>query len=405
MSTTRYLEKALLEDPLASGKMAFVSGPRQCGKTTLAEKLLEGQQCLGNYFSWDDEAFQRLWVKAPSELLTKLSLPGDSAPLVVLDELHKYRKWKNSLKGFYDLHKKKVHLLVTGSARLDTYRKSGDSLVGRYIPYRLHPFTYGESFQIKPPPQGSWELPAGFQAQFDYKSLLELGGFPEPLLGGNAGKAVRWWRLYREQIVRQDLRDLRAFRDMQLISTLVSLLLEKVGGGFSFGSLQEDLSLSFATVRDWITALESVFMCFLIRPYSKRIQGSLKKEPKVYFYNWAAVSSVGARLENLVACHLLKSVHAWTDAAMGEFDLFYIRDKMKREVDFCVTKNGKPWLLVEAKNSSKALSPALVDYTELLSPEFSIQLREPGAPLKAQLTTTGKKILQMGVDRFLAVLN
>lgn len=406
MSGVRYLENALLQDPLKAGKMAFVSGPRQCGKTTLAERLLAREGCPENYFNWDDDSFQRLWLKSPGEVLPQVRVPENSLPLIVLDELHKYRNWKNSIKGFYDLHKKQVRLLVTGSARLDIYRRSGDSLAGRYIPYRLHPFTYGETDQIKPPPSGAWgSQTAGFAPRFDFSSLLALGGFPEPLLGGDLQKAARWWRLYREQLVREDLRDIKAVRDIQLVSTLVTLLLEKVGGGFSYQSLQEVLSVSFATIRDWLAALESIFLCFIIRPYSKRIRGSLKKEPKIYFYHWAALQSPGARLENMVACHLLKSVHAWTDAAHGEFALAYVRDKLKREVDFLVTRDGKPWLLLEVKSSSKAVSPALAYYADLLKPEFAIQLQEPGTARRTQLTSSGNKISFMAIEDFLTVLN
>src|SRR5262249_46225479 len=155
----------------------------------------------------------------------------------------------------------------------------------------------------------------------------------------------------------------------------------------------------------WIDALESIFLCFLIRPYSKKIQGSLKKEPKIYFYHWPAVSQPGARLENLVACHLLKSIQAWTDSAMGEFDLFYIRDKMKREVDFCVIRDGKPWLLLEVKSSSEAISPALTYYTDLLKPSFSVQLQEVGTPRRERFTEQGSRILMLAVDEFLSALN
>ena len=403
INSPRYIQDAILTDPFELGKMAFVSGPRQCGKTTLANQLLSITHHEGNYFNWDDVEFRRLWLRSPAAVLPLLHIhPGDR-PMMVLDEIHKHRKWKTILKGFYDSNKKKTHILVTGSARLNIYRKSGDSLAGRYIPYRLHPFSYGESTEIKPPPAQEW--PKQQSTRFQLKDLLALGGFPEPLFAGTEAKAKRWWRLYREQLIREDLRDFKAVREVQQVDLLTTLLLTKVGGGFSLQSLQEDLSVSFATVRDWIDALESIFLCYLIRPYSKKLQGSLKKEPKVYFYHWPAVQHPGARLENLVASHLLKSVHAWTDSAMGDFELFYIRDKMKREVDFCVTKDGNPWLLLEVKTSEKAISPALIHYSELLRPEFSIQLLPEGASRREQYTTQGMRILMIPIDEFLSVLN
>ena len=156
LNPTRYLENTLLNDPLPAGKMAFLSGPRQCGKTTLAEHLLAQEGCAENYFNWDDVEFRRLWQKAPTQVLPLLKLTPGKTPLMVLDEIHKHKKWKNLLKGFYDLHKKKTRILVTGSARLNIYRKSGDSLAGRYIPYRLHPFTLGETQVVKGPPEVEW---------------------------------------------------------------------------------------------------------------------------------------------------------------------------------------------------------------------------------------------------------
>jgi uncharacterized protein len=401
---SRYLEQTLVQDALASHKMAFLSGPRQSGKTTLAERLLKTEGNLSqNYFNWDDVVFRQRWMKSPSEILPLLTTREGESPLVVLDEIHKYKNWKNLLKGFYDLHRKRVRILITGSARLNVYRKSGDSLAGRYIPYRLHPFTLGESSVIKLPPKEHW--PSASQTRVGINDLLMLGGFPEPLFSGRQAKADRWWRLYREQLIREDLRDLKAVREIQQIDLLTTLLLSKVGGGFSYQSLQEDLSVSFATIRDWVLALEAIFLCFQIRPYSKRIQGALKKEPKIYFYHWPAVSSFGARLENLVACHLLKSVNVWTDCAQGNFELSYIRDKMKREVDFCVTESGKPWLLLEVKSSGSALSPALVHYTELLKPKYSIQLIEAGKSRSEKITTNGSRILRLSVDEFLSSLN
>jgi predicted AAA+ superfamily ATPase len=403
-NSVRYLETALLEDPFSFPKMAFLSGPRQCGKTTLAEHMLTVEECDKNYFNWDDVEFRRLWLKSPESVLPLLHLNPGQIPLLVLDEIHKHKKWKTLLKGFYDLNRKRVRILVTGSARLNVYRKSGDSLAGRYIPYRLHPFTLGEVNTLKTPPEEDWLERPGV-SRFDWKDIFALGGFPEPLLSGKEAQTQRWWRLYREQLIREDLRDFKAIREVQQVDTLTTLLLDKVGGGFSFQSIQEDLSVSFATVRDWVDALESIYLCFLIRPFSKRIQGSLKKEPKIYFFHWPAVKNLGARLENLVACHLLKSVQAWTDSAVGEFGLHYIRDKSKREVDFCVVRDGKPWLLLEVKNSSRAITPALAYYTDLLKPKFSVQLLEAGAERRDQYTTGGSRIMMMGVDQFLGALN
>jgi len=401
----RYLDDLLLDDALASHKMAFVSGPRQSGKTTLAEKLLHRENCSANYFNWDDDDFRRLWTKSPKALLPLIQYPTSSPPLVVLDEIHKFSRSKNSLKGFYDLHREQFRLLVTGSARLDFYRRSGDSLAGRFLPYRLYPFTFGEVVHIKSPPQNTDDFfSQKTESRFDLRAVLELGGFPDPLFTGNSAKAQRWWQVYRRMIIRDDLRDLKAVRDLQLLESLVSLLPERVGSGLSYESLRQDLRLSFATVKDWISMLEALYLCFTIRPYSRRLKDALQREPKLYFFHWPAVKDPGPRFENLIAVHLLKSCHAWTDAAHGEFELHYIRDKYKREVDFLVTREQKPWLLLEVKTNSTQISPHLIYYAKKIKPLFTFQLVS-NPSLEKNTVVDGVKINLVDTQRFLNRLN
>lgn len=195
----RYLEENLLNDPLKSKKMAFLYGPRQVGKTTLAKNLLKELTQTPNYYNFDNESFKKLWIKDPNQLIENNSYKN---PILVLDEIHKDHKWKNKIKGLYDTYGEHAKFIVTGSARLDLYKKSGDSLAGRYIPFRVHPFTYGESTQPKPPPKDDWFEFAS--KKFNFKELLELGGFPEPLLEGSKDKFLRWSRLQTERLIRED---------------------------------------------------------------------------------------------------------------------------------------------------------------------------------------------------------
>ncbi len=372
MLKKRYLESVINEDALSSQKMALISGPRQCGKTTAARGLLEAVQQTGNYWSWDDDEFRRMWVRSPKETLNHLQTTPGQTPRVVLDELHKYSRWKNSLKGLYDLTKDRLQIVVTGSARLDYFRRGGDSLTGRYFPYRLHPFSLGEIDRIKPPPTDDFF--SNCHVSFPFSDLLRLGGFPEPLLGGDDAKAARWRRLHRERLIREDLRDLKSVRDINLLETLAVLLVEKAGTALSFNSLKEDLRIAFATTQDWVSLLEAVYFCFLIRPYSKKISRAIQKEPKIYLFDWAGIDDPGRRLENMVACHLLKACHAWTDAAYGEFSLHYVRDKEKREVDFLILKDRKPYALIEVKTGDATVSPQLIHFAEMLKPQFVFQV-------------------------------
>jgi predicted AAA+ superfamily ATPase len=292
-------------------------------------------------------------------------------------------------------------MIITGSARLDFYRKSGDSLQGRYIPYRMHPFSLGEGPTVKLPPIKDWD--DHFSETFTVEELLKFGGFPEPLTLQNAEKVRRWHRLYRERMIKEDLRDLQEVRDLRIIETLAILLLDKAGSQLSYESLREDLSSSFDSVKRWIDLLEALYFCYRLKPYSKDIKNSLRKEPKIFLYDWALASNDGARFENMVAGHLLKSCHAWTDCAMGEFELHYVRDKQKREVDFLITMNRLPFALIEVKSGQSTPTTALLYYQKLLNPKFCIQVVKNARLERAhQLRYPGVQVIS--AKRFLGSL-
>lgn len=384
----RYLEREILQDALASGKMAFVSGPRQVGKTTLARQLLKTQE---NYFSWDKESFRRSWVRDPNRAI---AIRGDGP--VVLDEIHKQRLWKRYLKGIYDELGAQMPIIVTGSARLDLYRKGGDSLLGRYLPYHLHPFSVSENQDLPDP-----DALESRTVLYPLRDLLALGGFPEPLLGGDRLKAQRWSRIRRERILLEDVRDLRAVTHLNQLQLLMELLPTKVGAPLSLHSLREDLQVAYETVRLWSSLLSSLYFTFSIPPYSKKITRALKAEKKVYCFDILPIESPGAALENLVALHLLKACHAWTDTAKGEFDLCYIRTKDKDEVDFCIVRDKKVWMLVECKSGETEVVPALVKFTKLLRPQHSFQtVLKPGY----DRNYPGMGIRVLHVEKFLSKL-
>lgn len=389
----RYLEQTLLDDALAERKIAFVCGPRQVGKTSMAEDILRSEPEPSGYFSWDDDEFRKLWLRNPKAIFQNRSL-------VVLDEVHKDRQWKNRIKGMYDPYKTQVKIIVTGSARLDFYRKSGDSLQGRYYPYRLHPFSLNETELLPSPPEKAWD--GSLETKYDLEPLLKLGGFPDPLFGHSEQKAQRWRRLYRERMIREDLRDLKEVRDIEQIKALSLLLEETVSGQLSYENLRQDLKVAFDTVKSWIELLEAVYFCYRVRPFFRGVKQAIRKEPKLYLFDWAILKDEGARFENLIASHLLKSCHAWTDSAKGEFELHYVRDKQKREVDFLVTFNQKPWLLVECKSGRSEIHPSLIHFTESLNPEFSIQVVKN--PSRERSSMAHPKIQVMDVRRFLSRL-
>lgn len=367
----RYLTKVIDDLCFADHKMCLISGPRQCGKTTLGRFLLRHRK-EGKYYNWDDVEFRRKWAKNPKEVIP-VSRGKQSTPLIVLDEIHKDRRWKRTLKGIYDTLPYPCDILVTGSARLNVYRKGSDSLLGRYFHFRLHPFSLRETHDTSPvnPNDLIGSLFARSQSSGKYhhdlfRQLMEFGPFPEPLFAQNVKKARLWRKTRRELIIREDLRDISRIPELSRIELMVSLLPEKVGSLFSINSIREDMEVSHDTIKRWIMYLKELYYLFEIKPYHKSIPRALKKEGKIYFWDFGEIEDDAARFENLIANHLLKACDYWTDSGEGDFRLFYVRDKEKREIDFLIVKDGQPWLPVEAKlhdislsNSWKVLLPKL----------------------------------------------
>ncbi len=293
-------------------------------------------------------------------------------PVVVFDEIHKYSRWRTFLKGFFDTYGDRVRILVTGSSRLDVYRRGGDSLMGRYFPYRMHPFSVGELLHPESPPD-LIRPPAPCPAP-DFEALGEHGGFPEPFLKRDRPFSTRWRSLRRQQLLREDLRDLTRIQELAHIEMLAEILDNRASGQVVLSNLAGDLSVSVDTVRRWLGILVALHHGFLVRPWSRHVIRSLRKEPKWYPRDWSGVSDPGARAETLVACHLLKAVETWTDLGLGEFGLYYVRDKEKREVDFLVVRDRKPWFLAEVKKSEEQLDTALSRFQDQLKTAHAFQV-------------------------------
>ncbi len=369
MHRLRYLEPAIQED--LQTKMVFLAGPRQVGKTTLARHVLETLGG-GTYLSWDNRE-DRAEIRAAR-------WPGGNA-LVVLDELHKWRGWKRWIKGEFDKHRERIHFLITGSARLDLYRKGGDSLQGRYHHFRLHPFTLAETlYPAKPKlPVPGAELPVPARDQPELLTgLLEYGGFPEPFLAQSARVLRRWQKERLDRFFREEIRDLEPIRDLGSLQLLADLLPERVGSPLSLNALREDLEVSHRAVTHWMDVLERLYHVVRIPPFAATRIRALHKMPKAYLWDWSLVAEPGARFENLVALHLLKLCHALEDREGFPVALHYLRDRDGREVDFLVTYRNKPWFAVEAKTSGTRVEPALVYFRDRLAIPWVYQVTLEG---------------------------
>jgi predicted AAA+ superfamily ATPase len=389
MIIDRYVSSDIQED--LSKKMVFVAGPRQAGKTTLAREIL-GKHFQGTtYFNWDNRQHRKQLMSAiwPAE-----------AQLIVLDEIHKLKGWKGYLKGLYDTQKDKHRFLITGSARLDLYRKGGDSLQGRYHLYRLHPFSLAELLNRKANVQQMKELPIGPVPAEEHLSVLDkFGGFPEPFLSQNDRTLRRWHRERNERLFREDIQDVEAIRDIGRMKILSDMLPGKVGGLLSINAIREDLEVSYRSVSHWLDVLESFYYHFRIRPFSRSSFRALKKTPKLYLWDWSEVEDGPARFENLVASHLLKLVHWLQDREGYKAGIHFLRDDARREVDFLVTSDGEPWFAVEVKTQDQKASSNLRFFREKLSIPYCYQVvKGPGI----DLLDDGVRVVS--ADKFLAAL-
>ena len=348
-------------------QMRFVSGPRQTGKTTLAKQFLASVSSQSLYYNWDNRQIRDAYIKNNHFFSADIYNvpPGkDGKRWLCMDEIHKYPDWKNILKDFFDAFHEEVNFIVTGSARLDMMRKSGDSLAGRFLNFRLNPVILPELCGVipSPPPDSGKTL---IQERLDtpvYKkeellALLRYSGFPEPLSRASDRFHLRWQSAYLDTLIREDLREITQIRNLEKTAVLMQLLPDRIGSPLSINSLTGDLSCSFATVSNYLSGLELGYLLFRIPPYSHKIARSLKKEKKIYFYDWTRIADLAFRFENYAAVELKSRLDLWQDAGYGIFELFYIRDRDGRESDFLIVRNSLPWLLLEIK-----LRPSSIDY-------------------------------------------
>ena len=371
MAERKRIYDSILAEHLAKQRqMAFVSGPRQVGKTTTCGNFAD------KYLNWDNTNDRMQIIKGPAIVAEQLGLAKlrKELPTVLFDELHKFSRWKQFLKGFFDTYSKEVHILVTGSSRMDVYRRGGDSLMGRYFPYRMHPFSVAEVIQQDLPDSDQIIRPPSRITNTDFSALWTHGGYPEPFIKRDMRFSRRWRSLRQHQLLREDIRDLTQIHQLDQLEVLVNLLISRSSHQLIYSNLAGEIQASIDTVRRWISTLCNLHLGFLIRPWHKNVSRSLLKEPKWYLRDWSVIDDPGDKAETFIACHLLKAVEGWNDLGLGNFKLGYLRDKNQREVDFIVVKNDKPWFLVEVKSSDSELSPSLKYHHQQLKAPFAFQV-------------------------------
>lgn len=371
-------------DELSSDKsMIFVSGPRQAGKTTLAKQI--ARNCANTvYFNWDIASHRVRFFDNP-DFFKEVERKDSSRPFIVFDEIHKHKDWKNYLKGVADDCRDQYRFLVSGSGRLDTFQKGGDSLAGRYSQFHLWPFTYAELEGQGTTIDDFLKNPIAVWNRFStgsedtWKNLERFSGFPEPFLAGRRIGYQRWTNIYSKQLIREDIRNFSALQSVADVETLYMLLPGKVGNPLSIPSLANDLKVSYNSIRNWLRLFETFYLSFALSPWTDKISRSIRKERKLYIWDTPRIEDAAARFENMVALELYRAVTLWNDIGYGEFALHYIKNKERQEVDFLIANRRKPFLLIEAKINSDKPSPTLL--------KFQSKLHIP----TVQLTATGDR--------------
>jgi predicted AAA+ superfamily ATPase len=370
----RALYKEIWRQLSADKSLVILAGPRQAGKTTFAREIAAKDFSDTVYFNWDLPKDKRRIIEDPVFFSKEPRASASSRPLVILDEIHKYRDWKNYLKGIYDQFAGEYQFLVTGSGRLEFSRKAGDSLAGRFLKFHIFPFTLAELSARRKTLRDFMDHPlAGFddsaakETALAFGSLWEFSGFPEPFMKARKNFWSTWSTAYGHQIVRDDLRTLADIRNLDVVETLFALVPSRVGSPLSMNNLAGDLQVAFETVKNWLLLFDSFYLTFRLSPWTAKISRSILKEKKIYLFNFPVIEDEPARFENLAALEFLRAVETWNDQGLGKFSLHYLRNKDKQEVDFLLAEGNRPFLLIETKLSDETPATNLRAFQNFLN--------------------------------------
>jgi len=395
--------------PSIGRQMRFVSGPRQSGKTTLARHFLSLNNSQDLYYNWDLREVRDTYKSDYSFFESRLRdiQSRGLLPWICFDEIHKMPNWKNILKGYYDKFENDCRFIVTGSARLDWFRRSGDSLAGRYFLFRLDPLTLSEvagHAHLEPSPEEGAltfierKLSRGSSEQALLDQLLSYSGFPEPFLKADETFYRRWQRDMVDYLTREDVRDLTRIMAVEHIATLMQIMPARVGSPLSLNALNEDVETSYTTIKNAISAMQLTYAVFLISPYHRRIARAVKKEKKAYFYDWGRSVDPAKRFENYVAVELKTMIDLWHDKGIGDFELMYVRTRDGKETDFLIMRNGQPWCLFEAKLQDDAIARHHFDQAAALGNVPFLQISGQDQVYKKQ----DSRFFRVSANRFFA---
>lgn len=390
--------------------MRFVVGPRQSGKTTLAKEFLQSRGIEKLYYNWDKRDIRsKYYENAYFYQSDFLGMDLKASKWVCFDEIHKLPKWKNILKDIYDTDRKSVRFIITGSARLDLMRKSGDSLTGRFFMFHLFPLSLKEfNGDVARANNKFYKTEADahdfIEKCFSYdlysqdklETLLAFSGFPEPLTVGKENFLLMWKNNYLDTILKEDLRDISGIKNLENLAKLITVLPSKIGGPLSVNSLVPDLEASYSAVKNYIHLLELGYLIFKIPPYTKKVVRAITKEKKYYFFDWTRVPELSRRFENYVAFELFEMVNFWKDHGLGNFELHFLRNREGQETDFLITKEQKPWMMVEVKLNDEQVDSHQIRQSEKFGGIPIVQILHKDKIAKK----TAKNVFVVSASRF-----
>ncbi|MCF8081198.1 MAG: ATP-binding protein [Desulfobacterales bacterium] len=414
---SRSLEAYAFDEVLVGRHMVFIAGPRQVGKTRLARRRLAENECESLYFNWDDPATRQSYLKDPRFFESAARSVKNPDPWIVFDEIHKRPRWRDILKGIYDLFGGDFRFLVTGSARLDLFRRSGDALVGRYSLFHMLPLSLSEAAgtprntcflagknigEVAESLERELEGKAGPSGGGALDSLLRYGPFPEPFIQQDERFSRIWHRDYISLLVREELRDISRVVELDKLEHLVMLLPERVSSPLSMANLAQDLEVAHTTVKKWLEQLRRLYLIFPVSPWHKKVSRGLKKEKKWYFLDWTYAPEGGQRQENIAATALYRTCTMLTDMGFGDYSLHYLRTLDRREIDFVVCRDGQPVLCVECKTGGSALAPSLANRKKWFPENTPTAIQTVATP--GMLQKHPSRTWVMSLDRLLGLL-
>lgn len=413
----RWVEDYAFDENLIGRHMVFLAGPRQVGKTRLAKNWLEKKGCSSLYFNWDDVSTRKGYATNNRFFESPARSLGIRDPWIVFDEIHKRNRWRDILKGVYDVFQDEFRFLITGSARLDIFRRSGDSLVGRYSLFHMMPFNIGEIANLRQgvsflSEKSIQKLLKTFEEQVSnkisasvedaYQNLWRYGPFPEPFLKQNERFSRKWHQDYLSLVIHEELKDITKIVELDKVENLLFLMPSRIMAPLSMANLAGELEVAHTTVKVWLEQLKRLYLLFPVAPWAKKVSRGLRREKKWYFLDWYYVPEEPGKLENMVATYLYRVCLTLTDMGLGNYQLYYLRTLDKQEIDFIVEADRKPILAVEVKLNDTQLSKTLQNRHKWF----------PNSTILGVQVVNRREILQkypnhtwvMSVERFLSLL-